>query len=75
MQTSYIKILNFGGVVMYCPEEIEGVLLSEEEIKAKVSELGALLTREYAGKNPLFVCVLKGSVVFFADLVREMKSR
>ena len=73
MQASYIKILNFGGVVMYCPEEIEGVLLSEEEIKAKVSELGALLTREYAGKNPLFVCVLKGSVVFFADLVREMK--
>lgn len=58
---------------MYCPDEIEKVLLTEEEIKAKVSELGALLTREYAGKNPLFICVLKGSVVFFADLIREMK--
>ena len=58
---------------MYCPEEIEKVLLTEEEIKAKVSELGELLTSEYAGKNPLFVCVLKGSVVFFADLIREVK--
>ncbi len=58
---------------MYCPEEIERVLLTEEQIKEKVSELGALLTREYADKNPLFVCVLKGSVVFFADLIREMQ--
>ena len=57
---------------MYCPEEIEGVLLTEEKIKAKVSELGELLTREYAEKNPLFICVLKGSVVFFADLIREI---
>lgn len=58
---------------MYCPEGIEKVLLSEEEIKNKVSEMGELLTREYDGKNPLFICVLKGSVVFFADLIREMK--
>lgn len=58
---------------MYCPEEIERVLLTEEQIRKKVSELGELLTREYADKNPLFICVLKGSVVFFADLIREVK--
>lgn len=59
--------------MMYCPEEIERVLLTEEQLREKVSELGALLTREYADKNPLFICVLKGSVVFFADLIRAVK--
>lgn len=58
---------------MYIPQEIERVLLSEDEIKEKVAELGAALTKEYAGKNPLMVCVLKGSVVFFADLIRNME--
>ncbi len=57
---------------MYCPEDIERVLLTEEEIKEKVKEMGAVLTAEYKDKNPLFICVLKGSVVFFADLMRAM---
>ncbi len=58
---------------MYIPGDIERVLFTEDEIKAKVAEMGAQLTREYEGKNPLFICVLKGSVVFFADLIREIK--
>lgn len=58
---------------MYIPQEIESVLISREEIKAKVSEIAAQLTADYAGKNPLMICVLKGSVVFFADLIREME--
>lgn len=58
---------------MYCPEGIERVLLTEEEIAAKVAEMGAALTEEYADKNPLFICVLKGSLVFFSDLVRQIK--
>jgi hypoxanthine phosphoribosyltransferase len=58
---------------MYCPDEIERVLISESEIKDKVAQMGKLLTEEYSDKNPLFICVLKGSVVFFADLIREMK--
>lgn len=57
---------------MYIPEDIERVLLSQEEIKKRVSQLGAELTAQYAGKNPLLICVLKGSVVFFADLIREI---
>ncbi len=58
---------------MYLPDEIEKILITEEEIKAKVAEMGRILTEEYADKNPLFICVLKGSVVFFADLMREVK--
>ena len=58
---------------MYVPEEVERVLFTEDEIKAKVAELGEKLTREYEGKNPLFICVLKGAVVFFSDLIREIK--
>ncbi len=57
---------------MYCPNDIEKILFTEEEIKEKVKELGRVLTEEYKDKNPLFICVLKGSVVFFADLMREM---
>lgn len=53
-------------------ENIESVLLSEEKIHARIAELGKELSREYAGKNPLFVGVLKGVVVFYADMVRAI---
>ncbi len=58
---------------MYLPNEVGEILVSEEEIKAKVAELGRILTAEYKDKNPLFLCVLKGSVVFFSDLIRAME--
>lgn len=58
---------------MFYPDEIEKILFTESQIKERVAEIGAQLTEEYAGKNPLLVCVLKGSVVFFADLIREIK--
>ena len=47
-------------------------LLSAEEIGARVRELGAQITREYAGKTLVLVCVLKGSFVFAADLARAI---
>ena len=47
-------------------------LLSAEEIAARVRELGAEITREYAGKTLVLVCVLKGSFVFAADLARAI---
>lgn len=53
-------------------ENIQSVLLTQEEIQAKVAELGAILTKEYEGKNPIFVGVLKGVVVFFADIIRKI---
>jgi len=53
-------------------ENIEKVLISEEEIQQKVGELAAILSEEYAGKNPVFVGVLKGVVMFFGDLVKRV---
>lgn len=58
---------------MYVPEEIERILLSKEELAARVKALGEELTRDYAGKNPLFICVLKGASVFFCDLIRQIE--
>lgn len=55
-------------------KEIQEILISEEQIRARVAELGARLTEEYAGKNPLFVGVLKGVVVFFSDIVRQFRA-
>ncbi len=53
--------------------DIQQILLTEEQIQAKIRELGAILTAEYADKNPVIVGVLKGVVVFYADMVRQLK--
>lgn len=51
-------------------DDIERVFYTEEELQAKVKELGEQITRDYAGKSPIFVGVLKGCFVFMADLMR-----
>ena len=53
--------------------DLERVLLTEEEIQKRVRELGQEISRDYAGKNPLFVGVLKGCFVFMADLMRSVE--
>ena len=53
-------------------KDTQEVLLSEEQIKARIKELGAILSAEYAGKDPVVVGVLKGVVVFYADMIREL---
>ena len=53
-------------------DDIKNVLVSEEELKAKVRELGAQISRDYEGKNLVLVSILKGSVVFMADLMRRL---
>ena len=50
--------------------DMESILLTEEQIQAKVRELAASLKEEYADKNPLFIGVLKGVVPFFADMMK-----
>ena len=52
--------------------DIKEVLYSEEYIKEVVEDLGRQLTKEYEGKNPLVICVLKGAVMFMTDLTRAM---
>ena len=54
-------------------KDILEVLVTEEQIKARIKELGKILTEEYAGKDPIVVGVLKGVVVFYADMIREIK--
>jgi len=57
-------------------QDILRVLVTEEELKQRVAELGAELYEKFEGKNPLFLGVLKGSFVFVADLMRacQLKS-
>ena len=54
-------------------KDVERVLFSEEELKNRVAEIAAEITRDYAGKEPLLVSVLRGSFVFMADLVRQVE--
>ncbi len=54
-------------------EVVEKILLTEKQLDERVTEIARQLDEEYAGKNPLMVCILKGSVMFFADLIRKMK--
>src|SRR6185503_7215841 len=51
------------------------VLLSEEKIQARIRELGAQITQEYAGLNPLLIGVLKGACFFLSDLMRAIDTR
>lgn len=53
-------------------DDIKTVLISEQELQAKVRELGAQISRDYAGRDLLLVSILKGSVVFMADLMRAI---
>lgn len=52
--------------------DIDHVLLSEEQVAKRVEELGAQITADYQGEELLLVCILKGSVVFYADLMRSI---
>ena len=50
-----------------------GVFLSQESIKARVKELAAQINRDYQNQEIILVCVLNGSFIFCADLIREIK--
>ena len=53
---------------------IQEVLLSEEQIRQRIAQLGEALTEEYKDKDPIVVGVLKGVVVFYADMIRAIKA-
>ena len=54
-------------------KDIQEILLTEEQIRNRIKELGEILTAEYEGKNPVVVGVLKGVAVFYADMIRQIK--
>ena len=53
-------------------QDIKEILLTEEQIAARVRELGAQITKDYAGKTILLCGILKGAVTFFTDLARAI---
>lgn len=53
-------------------ENIQRVLISEAQIQEKVKQFAKELSEEYAGKDPIFVGVLKGVVMFFGDVVKQI---
>ena len=57
---------------MLMESSIQKILLTEEQIQNKVLELAAQLSKDYADKDPVFVGVLKGVVMFFGDMVKRI---
>ena len=53
-------------------EDVSQILYTEEEIQARVKEMGAQITADYEGKSLLIVSVLRGAAIFMADLVRAI---
>ena len=56
-------------------DETVGLLLTAEQIRARVAELGAEISRDYEGRTPILIGVLKGSLVFLADLARAITTQ
>lgn len=53
-------------------EDVKEILLNEEEIRKKIREIGQNISRDYAGRELILIGVLKGSVMFMADLMKEI---
>ncbi len=53
-------------------QDMAQVLIDEDALKKRVAQLGAELSAEYEGKDPILVCILKGAVHFFSDLTRHI---
>ena len=49
------------------------ILLTSEKISERVGKLADAISRDYSGKTPLMLCVLKGAVIFLADLIRNLR--
>ena len=54
-------------------DDVEEILLDSTTVADRVAELGAQLTADYAGRDPVLVSVLKGSLIFLSDLIRAME--
>ena len=52
--------------------DIQGTLIGKEDLQLKCTELGAKISRDYQNKRPLFIGILKGCVMFYSDLVRNV---
>lgn len=64
--------LNFNQSIIKINGEVFEILIDESTILKRVAELGAEISRDYEGSVPIFIGVLNGSVIFFADLIRNI---
>ena len=55
--------------------DIKKILVSHDEITEAAKKLGAQLTKDYAGKNPILIVILKGSIPFMAELVKHIDTQ
>lgn len=53
-------------------KDLEKILISADELDAGIRRLASTLSKDYAGKRPLMVAILKGSIMFYTDLIRAM---
>ena len=52
--------------------DLESILITREEISKAIHKMGETITRDYAGKEPVMIGILKGAVLFYSDLIREI---
>lgn len=57
---------------MIDPSYLEEILIPAEKLQARIAELGAQISRDYAGQDLILIAVLKGSILFMADLMRHI---
>ena len=55
-------------------QDLERIMITEEQFAGRVREVAAQLDKLYEGRRPVVVCILKGSVMFFSDLIRHMET-
>ncbi len=60
------------GKIESLKDDILEILVSKEEIESAVIELGKKITKDFSGKKPVMICILKGATIFFSDLIRKI---
>ena len=55
-------------------QDVARIMLTKDEIDVRVQEVAQKLDKLYAGRTPVVICILKGSVIFYADLIRNMQT-
>ena len=54
--------------------DVEKILITEDQLRERIAELGEQITRDYADKDPVLIGVLKGVVIFYADIARQINT-